>query len=105
MVCFDFQTVMAIIEATASFRHLSLAFCKVTSERILSQSLVLVIDRAVDLMALLISSVIPIHNLSSLFNLMGMVTGHAERILPMRSPFAKVVKSVAMLLRSEILHD
>ena len=55
MDCFDFQTVTAVTEATASFRHLRLAFCKVTSERILSLSLVLVIALAVALMDLLIS--------------------------------------------------
>ena len=60
MDCFDFQTVTAVTEATASFRHLRLAFCKVTSERILSLSLVLVIALAVALMDLLISSITPI---------------------------------------------
>ena len=71
MDCFDFQTVTAVTEATASFRHLRLAFCKVTSERILSLSLVLVIALAVALMDLLISSVIVMKHLSSSCNFTG----------------------------------
>ena len=53
----DFQTVVAMIEATASLRHLRPAFLRTSSEQILSDSLVLVIVRAVDFMAKLISSV------------------------------------------------
>ena len=91
MDCFDFQTVTAVIHATASLRHLRFAFSRVSSDQILSESLVLVIVRAVALMDLLISSVTPIHVLSSSFSLMGMVTGQALRILPMRMPCANLV--------------
>ena len=42
MDCLDFQTVKAVMEATASFRHFIFALCRVTSERILSVSFVLV---------------------------------------------------------------
>ena len=55
MDCLDFHTVVAIIDATLSLRHLSLAFCKTFSEGIFSESLVLVIVLAVDLIALLMS--------------------------------------------------
>ena len=50
--CLDFQIVTAVIDATASLRHLSLAFCKTSLERILSESLVQVMVRAADLMAI-----------------------------------------------------
>ena len=46
MAVFDFQAVTAVILATASFRHLRPAFCRRISERILSDSLDLVIVRA-----------------------------------------------------------
>ena len=67
MDCFDFQTVTAMIEATASLRHLRPAFRKTSTDWILSESLVLVMVRAEDFMALLISSVMTILSLSSLF--------------------------------------
>ena len=59
MTVFDFQTETAVILATASFRHLRPAFCRRTSEQILSDSLDFVIVRAVALMALFMSSVTP----------------------------------------------
>ena len=43
MTVFDFQTETAVILATASFRHLRPAFCRRTSEQILSDSLDFVI--------------------------------------------------------------
>ena len=91
MDCLHFQTVIDITEATASFKHFRLAFCKISSERILSESFVLVMVLAVALMALLISSVTPMQDLSSFVNQIGIVTGQAARILPMRSPLAKVL--------------
>ena len=57
IVCFAFQVRIAIADATASFRQQILAFVRTTSDRSLSESLVLVMERAVALMALLISSV------------------------------------------------
>ena len=39
--CFDFQIVTAVIDATASFRHFKWAFWSTSSERTLSDSLVL----------------------------------------------------------------
>ena len=86
----DFQTVVAVIEATASLRHLSLAFFSTFSERTLSHNLVLVIERATDLMALFISSVTQMLVLSSLCSLIGIVTGQAASILPISKPCAKV---------------
>ena len=65
IICFDFQTVVAIVEATNSFRHLRLALCKTSSEFTLLLSLVLVIVRADYFMALFISSVTTILYLSS----------------------------------------
>ena len=59
MTVFDFQTETAVILATASFRHLRPAFCRRTSEQILSDSLDFVIVQAVALMALFMSSVTP----------------------------------------------
>ena len=91
MDSFDFHTVIAMIEATLSFKHFKFAFCNTSSDRILSESLVLVMDRAVALIALLISSVIPMNDLSSIFNLIGIVTGHDAKILPMSRPLANVV--------------
>ena len=38
MECFAFYTVVATIEATASFKHLRFALCKTTSERTLSEN-------------------------------------------------------------------
>ena len=93
MVCLEFQTVTAVIDATASFRHFKLAFRKVSSERILSDSFVFVMVRAVALMALLISSVTLTRDQSSFFNLTGIVSGHADRILPISNPFANVVRT------------
>ena len=93
MDCLDFQTVTAIIDATASFRHFKLALCNMSSERILSESFVFAIVRAVALMALLISSVTHTNDRSSLFSLTGIVSGQAERILPMSNPFANVFKT------------
>ena len=92
MACFDFQTVTATMDATASFRHLRFAFCSMTSERTLSEGLVFVMVRAVFLIALLMSSVTLIKVLSSLLNLTGIVSGHVERIFPISKPFANVVK-------------
>ena len=63
MTVFDFQTVTAVKLVTASFRHLSPAFCKRTSEQILSDSLDFVIVRAVALMALFITAVSICHSL------------------------------------------
>ena len=40
MVIFDFQTVSAVIEATASFRHLRFALCRSFSDGTFSESLV-----------------------------------------------------------------
>ena len=90
MECLAFHTVVATIEATASFKHLRFALCRITSERTLSESLVFVMVRAVALMHLLISSVKTILDLSSLSSLTGMVTEHADRILPISKPLAKV---------------
>ena len=92
MDCLDFQTVTAMIEATASLRHLRLALSSTVSLRTLSESLVLVIVRAVDFMAILISSVIPMvpKYLSSSLSQTGIVRGHAAKILPINRPFAKV---------------
>ena len=64
ITCLDFQVRTAIVEAAASFKHRILAFERITSERILSESLVFVIVRAVALMALLISSVVVLETLS-----------------------------------------
>ena len=89
MECLAFHTVHAIMEATASFRHLRLALRRTTSELTLSESLVLVMVRAVDFIHLLISSVTT-HVLSSLFSLTGIVTEQADKIFPIRRPFAKV---------------
>ena len=44
MDCLDFHTVTAVIEATASFRHFRLTLHRAFSERILSESFVLVIN-------------------------------------------------------------
>ena len=41
IVLYDYQTVIAVIEATVSLRHLSLAFCNTLSDRTLSDNLVL----------------------------------------------------------------
>ena len=90
MDCFDFQAVTAAIEATASLRHFRLALCRMTSDRTLSESLVFVMIRAAAFMVLLISSVIPILDLSSLLNLKGIVTGQDAKIFPINSPFANV---------------
>jgi len=60
MNVFAFQTVTAVVIATASFRHLRPDFCRRTSERILSESFDFVIVRAVAFMALLMSSVTPV---------------------------------------------
>ena len=87
MDCFDFQTVIAVIEATASLRHLRFAFLKTSSEQILSDNLVFVIVRAEDLMALFISSMTTTFCLSSLVILSGMVIGQAANILPINKPF------------------
>ena len=92
ITCLDFQIRTAIVEAATSFNHRILAFESTTSERILSESLVLVIVRAVALMALLISLVMVIEFLSSWSSLIGMVAGAAARILPINKPFANVDK-------------
>ena len=90
IVCLDFQTVTAVTEATASFRHFKLAFLRTSSDRILSESLDFVIVRAVAFMALLISSKTPLHVLSSLDIWTGIVAGQEDRIFPMRIAFANV---------------
>jgi hypothetical protein len=90
--CLDFQTMTAIADAVASFRQRSPAFERVISERILSESFVLVMERAADLMALFISSVIVFEPVSSGSILIGMVAGAAARILPIKSPFANVAR-------------
>ena len=64
MDCLDFQTVTAITDAADSFRHFRFAFLRTSSERILSESLVLVMEPAVAFIDLLISSVTPIKDLS-----------------------------------------
>ena len=81
MDCLAFHTVIAVIDATASFRHLRFAFRMSSSERILSESFVLVMVRAVAFMDLLISSVMVILDLSSWFNLTGIVSGQAHHLL------------------------
>ena len=63
--CLHFHTRVAITEAVASFKQRSPDLASITSERILSESLVLVMVRAAYLIALLISSVIVIEFLSS----------------------------------------
>ena len=55
---------IAIMEATDSFKHLRLALLRISSEQILSEIFVFVIVRAAALMALLISSVTVIPYLS-----------------------------------------
>ena len=92
IACFDFQTKTAIAEAAASFKQRILAFVRITSECILSDSLVLVMVRAVALIALLISSVTVFEPLSSGSSLIGIVAGEAARIFPINSPLAKVDK-------------
>ena len=87
----DFQTKVAIVEAVISLRQQSPAFDRMISERTLSESFIFVIDRAAHFMALLISSVIVIDPLSSKSILIGIVAAAAARILPIKSPFAKVV--------------
>ena len=93
MVFLAFHTVIATIEATASFKHLRLAFRRTSTEDTLSESLVRVMVRAVDLIALFISSVILMHDLSSLVSLNGIVTAHEDRIFPISNPFAKVTST------------
>ena len=90
MNCLDFHTVKAVTDATASFRHFKPALCKMTSERTFSESFVLVMVLAVALIALLISSVMLIKDLSSLFNFTGIVTGQAAKIFPITKPLANV---------------
>ena len=65
MSFFDFHVKIAMAEAVTSFRHRSHAFARTTSERTLSESLILVIERAVDLIDLFISSVRVIEPVSS----------------------------------------
>ena len=77
MNCFDFHTVTAF----------------------LSESLDFVMVCAVALMALFISSVTPIQKLLSLFSFMGIFIGEAARILPMSSPFARVVSTVYVFIK------
>ena len=93
MDCLAFHTVVAIIEPTDSFRHLRFAFLSTSSEWILSLSFVLVMVLAVALMALLMSSVTPMHDLSILFKFNGIVAGQEDRIFPISRPFAMVVKT------------
>ena len=81
---FDFKIKTAIAEAAASFRQRILALERITSERILSESLVFVMVRAVALMALFISSVLIFEPLSSMFSLIGIVAGAAARIFPIK---------------------
>ena len=88
--CLDFQIKTAIAVAAASFRQRILALERITSDRILSDNLVLVMMRAVALMALLISSVTVFEPLSSGSSLIGIVAGEAARILPINNPLAKV---------------
>ena len=94
MDCLAFHTVKAVTEATDSFRHFSLALCKISSERFLSESLVFVMVRAVALILLLICSVTTIQDLSSSCSQTGMVTGQADKILPINKPFAKVASKL-----------
>ena len=94
MDCLAFHTVIAIMEATASFKHLRFALCRMSSERTLSESLVFITMRAVDLMHLLISSVITISDQSLLLSLTGMVTEQVDKILPISKPLAKVDKTL-----------
>ena len=79
MDCLDFHNVTAIIEATASFKHFSLAFQSTGSDGILSNSLVLVMVRATALMDLLMSSVTPIRDRFSSLSLIGIVA-HQQAI-------------------------
>ena len=92
MVFLDFHTITAMIEATASFKQRKPAFQRVVSDRTLSDSLHFVIVLATYLMDLLISSVMQIKDRSSFSSLIGIVAGAAARILPIKRPFANVVK-------------
>ena len=77
------------MEATASFRHFNFALHRTFSDRTLSESLFFVMIRAVDFIHLLISYVTTL-DLSSFPSLKGKVTEQADKIFPIRRPFAKV---------------
>lgn len=88
--CFDFQTVVAVIAATASLRHLRFALARTSSDQTLSDNFVLVMVRAADFMALFMSSVTLMEYLSLSLILRGIVIGQAAKILPISKPLAKV---------------
>ena len=76
----------------ASFKLQSPAFERTDSDRTLSESFILVIEKAAHLIALLISSVTLFEFLSPKSSRTGIVAGAAARILPIKIPLVKVVK-------------
>ena len=89
-----FQIMTAIMDATASFRHLRFAFCSRSSDRTLSEILVLVIVRADFFIALLISSVMMLEPLSSGSSLLVSLPEQRQEFYPSRVHSQTMIEGV-----------
>ena len=92
--CLHFQTKTAIADATAPFKHRSPALERTDSERILSDNLILVIDLAAHLMALLISSVMMLEPLSSGSSLLVSLPEQRQEFYPSRVHSQTMIEGV-----------